>query len=82
MVSWSPENERKNLNNFMSSWPICMIFGSYRSAWYVAIQFILYNRRDQTTPSYSAGQLKNMDQSMDYISGIFVVANEKCGLLR
>ena len=42
----------------MSSWPIWIIFGAHCSAHH-PLQFIPYNHRDQTTSSWSAGQLKS-----------------------
>jgi hypothetical protein len=44
------EYQQKNLNNFMSSCPIRMIFDFLGSAWF-ALQFIPYIRLDQRTPS-------------------------------
>ena len=44
------ENKQKNLNNFMSSCPIQIIFDFLRTAW-SALQFIPYTRLDQRTPS-------------------------------
>ena len=52
------KNASENLNNFMSSCPISVIFGLRRSARCV-LQFISYNRLDSTSPSYSVPQLKS-----------------------
>ena len=61
VVSWRSsisEIAMKNLNNFMSSCPIRMIFDFLRSAW-SALKFVTYNRFDPRTPSYSGGHLKS-----------------------
>ena len=59
---WNPENQQnrrnwmKNLNNFMNSCAIPNLFRRNSSADSI-IKFIPYNRLEQTTPSWSAGQL-------------------------
>ena len=64
LVSWNPQNQQKsenamkNLNKLMSSCPIWIIFCSQNKAW-CALSFIPHIRLDQTTPSWSVGQLKS-----------------------
>jgi len=57
-ISKIGDMSQKILNISMSSWPIWIIFGAHHSAHH-PLQFIPYNHRDQTTSSWSAGQLKS-----------------------
>jgi len=55
----------ENLNNFMSSCPIRIIFWSFCSAC-SALQFIPYSRLGLRTPSSSGGHLNSSDQQCNW----------------